>query len=115
MSDVRNFDPVKAQALSEVCGSILNGEMTQTVVEIYNCCKTLGEDMPVIQALSSACKEYQEMFNGNLVPCTNSYIGNICNFTDYAKYVTNMTAGATAKVDDMGQIAEQTYDAAKNL
>lgn len=109
------FDPKKGQEAAEVLVSVCNGKAQDQIVELYQLIKSLGEGNPVVDAPCAVLRQAADYFNDEFVPSSNKIKGH---FEEYSELSAAILATESAKVasgEDMGQVADTTYDAAAVL
>ena len=110
-----NFDAKLGEQVAQAMSGIVNGAMQNTVVSAFEIVKSLGEDNPIVEGQKAHLREYEAIFNDQLVKNTNDFLAGCAGFSELANIVNSVATAKLAPVDDMGSISENNYDAAKHL
>lgn len=109
------FDPKKGQEAADTLVSVCNGKAQEQIVGLYQLVKSLGEGNPVVDAPCAVLHQAADYFNEEFVPAANKIKDH---FGEYAELSAAILATESAKVaagEEMGQVADTTYDAAAML
>lgn len=111
-----NFDEKLAQRAVEGVVSLANGDFVDKIQNLYGSVSKLGEENEVVETPKRALRAIEQYFNDQCVPALNKVIQNCEGFEALSIYVKQQLQGATvAQGEDVGQVADATYDAARNL
>lgn len=109
------FDPKKGQEAADTLTAICNGEAQDVIVELYTSVKALGEDNPIVDAPLAALKKIEAYFNDQFVPHANAIKEHFMEYAELSAAIQNTQAAATRDGEDLGQVADTTYNAAAVL
>lgn len=109
------FDPKKGQEAADALVSVCNGSAVESIVSLYGIVKSLGEDNPIVDTPAADLKKIEAYFNEEFVPAANAIQGHFMEYAELAAMIQSTEAAKVAEGEDMGQIGDTTYDAAKNL
>lgn len=109
------FDPKHGQEAADAILSVCNGQVTEPVVGLYGVVKTLGEGNPIVDTPVADLKKIEAYFNEQVVPAANAIKEHFLEHAELSAMVMNTESAKTAEGEDIGQVGDTTYDAAKNL
>lgn len=109
------FDPKKGQEAADSLVAVCNGSAVESIVNLYGIVKSLGEDNPIVDVPAADLKKIETYFNEEFVVAANTIQGHFMEYAELAALIQNTEAAAVADGEEMGQIQDTTYDAAKNL
>lgn len=111
-----NFDEKLAQRAVEGAVDLANGEFVDQIQGLYGSVSKLGEGNEVVETPKRTLHAIEQYFNDQCVPALNKFIQNCEGFEALSIYVKQQLQGATvAQGEDIGQVADASYDAARNL
>ena len=109
------FDPKKGQEAAETLVAVCNGKAQDQIVELYQLVKSLGEGNPVVDDPMKVLRQAADYFNDEFVPCANKIKGHFEEYSELASAILAVDSAKVAAGEDMGQVADTTYDAAAML
>ena len=109
------LDPAKGKEAADTLVSVLNGSAQESIVTLYSIVKTLGEGLPIVDAPVADLKKAEAYFNEEFAPAARKLQDHFMEFTDLATYMNNLQAATVADGEEVGSIADTTYDAAMHL
>lgn len=110
------FDERLAQEAIAGITDMANGKFTEDLQALYGVLRELGEDNEIVDVPCRDLRNIEAFYNDQCVPAYNKVIKNCEGFAELAVYVKQQLQGAGAiQGEDVGQVADATYDAARNL
>lgn len=112
---VMNIKPEVGTELATTMNQLLNGQVLDVISEVYQAVKEVAGESTMMDSISASFQKLQNFYNNDVLGNVHNLQKGLQEYTDYATYLTKVSAADSVHEKDVGGVTQNQYDACASI